>query len=55
MENIEFKANKNKRSIESLIQDSAIDSSFNYEAQELRRAFNETVISMNVKNMQQEK
>jgi len=40
MENIEIKKNKNKRSIESLIEESAIDNSFNYEAHELRKAFN---------------
>jgi hypothetical protein len=32
MENIEIKRNRNKRSIESLIDESALDNSFNYEA-----------------------
>lgn len=50
MENIEVKRTKNKRSIESLIEDSAIDSSFNQEAYELRKAFNETVMALNAKN-----
>lgn len=49
MENIEVKRMKNKRSIESLIEDSAIDSSFNQEAHELRKAFNETVLALNGK------
>lgn len=46
---------KNKRSIESLIEDSAIDSSFNQEAHELRKAFNETVLALNGKQAEKQK
>ena len=40
MDNLQIKKTRNKRSVESLIEESALDNSFNLEAHELRRAFN---------------
>jgi hypothetical protein len=41
--------------MESLIEDSAIDSPFDYEAHQLRKAFNETILSMNIKQGEKER
>lgn len=55
MDNIEIKKPGNRRSVESLIEESAIDHSFNFEAQEMRRAFNVTIRDLNTKIRDQER
>jgi hypothetical protein len=55
MDNIEIKKPSNRRSVESLIEESAIDHSFNQEAHEMRRAFNVTIRELNMKIKNQER
>ena len=51
MDNLEIRRSKhNKRNVESLIDESAIDYEFNYEAIELRKAFNETIKDLTNEN-----
>lgn len=38
-----------------MIDESALDNSFNYEVHEMRKAFNETLLTMNVKNAERER
>ena len=55
MNNIEIKKPTNKRSVESLIEESAIDYEFNYEAQEMRRSYNLTIRDLNTRIRDQER
>ena len=55
MQNIEIKRTPTKRSVESLIDDSAIDHEFNHEAHELRRAFTSTIRDLNARIKEQER